>query len=244
MTSLENPPGRKGWNARAGARVSHRSPLPATVARSSTPPGGASSARVPRDVDAGRPARGRSVSRRRVPLLPEQATLERLDDTQDATKLAVQVWEEALHSPVVSDDSPKPTAVCCLLHAPPGGVSGAWPDDQRGAGGATLPGWWRPSCPGSSSSVLPPTARSTRRCSARDCVRFGSCHRPARRTRAADDVVRARPPLRGGRVRRQTSNDEIQSTTRRTSRSWVSSERTGRPLHIGSPHDRGTADGV
>jgi AcrR family transcriptional regulator len=31
------------------------------------------------------------------------ATLERLDATQDVTKLAVQVWEEALHSPVVAE---------------------------------------------------------------------------------------------------------------------------------------------
>jgi hypothetical protein len=69
-------------------------------------------------------------------------------------------------------------------------------------------------------------------------VRFGSCHRPARRTRAADDRACEATSTRGG-LRLQTSNDEIQSTTRRTSRSWVSSERTGRPLHIGSPHDRG-----
>ena len=31
------------------------------------------------------------------------AALERLDVTQDVTKLAVQVWEEALHSPVVAE---------------------------------------------------------------------------------------------------------------------------------------------
>jgi AcrR family transcriptional regulator len=31
------------------------------------------------------------------------ATLERLDATQDLTKLAIQVWEEALHSPLVAE---------------------------------------------------------------------------------------------------------------------------------------------
>jgi AcrR family transcriptional regulator len=31
------------------------------------------------------------------------ATLERLDATQDVTRLAIQVWEEALHSPVVAE---------------------------------------------------------------------------------------------------------------------------------------------